>query len=151
MEEIDVAVFAFDAERRLRLVNRAGERLLDRPAERLAGRTRRGARAGRLPDGRSIARMLEAAFPGGSGPLGDPAAALPPGRCAPQPAGPVRPQPDLREEERQAWQRLIRVLGHEINNSLAPIKSIAREPARMLARNARPGRLPTPDLRGALP
>lgn len=31
----------------------------------------------------------------------------------------------LREEERQAWRRLIRVLGHEINNSLAPIKSIA--------------------------
>jgi len=31
----------------------------------------------------------------------------------------------LREEERQAWQRLIRVLGHEINNTLTPIKSIA--------------------------
>ena len=31
----------------------------------------------------------------------------------------------LRDEERQAWQRLIRVIGHEINNSLAPIKSIA--------------------------
>jgi nitrogen fixation/metabolism regulation signal transduction histidine kinase len=31
----------------------------------------------------------------------------------------------LREEERQAWQRLIRVLGHELNNSLAPIKSMA--------------------------
>ena len=31
----------------------------------------------------------------------------------------------LREEERQAWRRLIRVLGHEINNSLTPIKSIA--------------------------
>jgi nitrogen fixation/metabolism regulation signal transduction histidine kinase len=31
----------------------------------------------------------------------------------------------LREEERLAWKRLIRVLGHEINNSLAPIKSIA--------------------------
>ncbi len=31
----------------------------------------------------------------------------------------------LREEERLAWQRLIRVLGHEINNSLTPIKSIA--------------------------
>lgn len=31
----------------------------------------------------------------------------------------------LREEERVAWQRLIRVLGHEISNSLAPIKSIA--------------------------
>jgi nitrogen fixation/metabolism regulation signal transduction histidine kinase len=31
----------------------------------------------------------------------------------------------LREEERLAWERLIRVMGHEINNSLAPIKSIA--------------------------
>jgi len=31
----------------------------------------------------------------------------------------------LREEERQAWQRLVRVLGHEINNSLAPIHSIS--------------------------
>lgn len=31
----------------------------------------------------------------------------------------------LHEEERLAWGRLIRVLGHEINNSLAPIKSIA--------------------------
>jgi len=37
MEEIDVAVFAFDADRRLALVNRAGERLLDRPVERLRG------------------------------------------------------------------------------------------------------------------
>ena len=32
----------------------------------------------------------------------------------------------LRDEERSAWQRVIRVLSHEINNSLAPIKSIAR-------------------------
>jgi len=31
----------------------------------------------------------------------------------------------LREEERRAWQRLIRVLGHELNNSLTPIMSIA--------------------------
>ena len=31
----------------------------------------------------------------------------------------------LREEERLAWQRLIRVLSHEINNSLTPIKSIS--------------------------
>ena len=37
MQEIDVAVFAFDEARRLRLVNRQGERLLARPAERLLG------------------------------------------------------------------------------------------------------------------
>src|SRR4029077_11445978 len=32
----------------------------------------------------------------------------------------------LRDEERQAWQRLIRVMGHELNNSLAPIQSVAQ-------------------------
>jgi nitrogen fixation/metabolism regulation signal transduction histidine kinase len=31
----------------------------------------------------------------------------------------------LQEEEQMAWKRLIRVLGHELSNSLAPIKSIA--------------------------
>jgi signal transduction histidine kinase len=41
----------------------------------------------------------------------------------------------LREEERQAWQRLVRVLSHEINNSLAPIKSIAGSLQTLLERN----------------
>ena len=31
----------------------------------------------------------------------------------------------LREQERVAWQRLIRVIGHEVNNSLTPIRSLA--------------------------
>jgi len=44
----------------------------------------------------------------------------------------------LRDEERQAWQRLIRVIGHEINNSLAPIKSIAGSLESMLARDDMP-------------
>ncbi|HEY8535479.1 MAG TPA: HAMP domain-containing sensor histidine kinase, partial [Vicinamibacterales bacterium] len=44
----------------------------------------------------------------------------------------------LRDEERQAWQRLIRVIGHEINNSLAPIKSIAHSLERLLARDPKP-------------
>jgi signal transduction histidine kinase len=30
----------------------------------------------------------------------------------------------LRDEERRAWRRLIRVIWHELNNSLAPIKSV---------------------------
>jgi len=42
----------------------------------------------------------------------------------------------LREEERSAWQRLIRVLGHEINNSLTPIKSIAGSLQSRLTRGA---------------
>jgi two-component system, NtrC family, nitrogen regulation sensor histidine kinase NtrY len=44
----------------------------------------------------------------------------------------------LREEELLAWQRLIRVLSHEINNSLAPIKSIAGSLTALLARTPRP-------------
>lgn len=46
----------------------------------------------------------------------------------------------LREEERLAWERLIRVLGHEINNSLTPIKSIAGSlRGRLAALNDVPG------------
>jgi signal transduction histidine kinase len=44
----------------------------------------------------------------------------------------------LSEEERQAWQRLIRVLSHEINNSLAPIKSIAQSLVDLVRRDQLP-------------
>ena len=44
----------------------------------------------------------------------------------------------LREEERNAWQRLVRVLGHEMNNSLAPIKSIAGSLETLLRRDPPP-------------
>ena len=47
----------------------------------------------------------------------------------------------LREEELQAWQRLVRVLGHELNNSLTPIKSIAESLASISERDAARGRL----------
>lgn len=38
----------------------------------------------------------------------------------------------LGQEERRAWQRLIRVLSHELNNSLAPIASLAGSLASLL-------------------
>ena len=44
----------------------------------------------------------------------------------------------MREEERQAWQRLLRVLGHELNNSLAPIKSIGGSLGELLHREPLP-------------
>ena len=47
----------------------------------------------------------------------------------------------LRAEERQAWQRLVRVLGHEINNSLGPIHSIAETLRQGLATSPRPATL----------
>src|SRR5262249_3502557 len=44
----------------------------------------------------------------------------------------------LSEQELQAWQRLVRVLGHELNNSLAPIKSIAGSLVAIIGRDPLP-------------
>src|SRR5690242_2307013 len=66
MAELDVAIFAFDHEERLRLVNRAGELLLDQPAERLLGRTAQQAGLTAYIEGESP-RTVDANFPGGSG------------------------------------------------------------------------------------
>jgi nitrogen fixation/metabolism regulation signal transduction histidine kinase len=125
MEEIDVAIFTFDNENKLRLVNRAGERLLARPLERLLGFTagELGLR-GCLED--ESVRTMELSFPGGSGRWGMRRGSF---RQAGLPHHLVVLSDlsrALRDEERQAWQRLIRVMGHELNNSLAPIQSVAQ-------------------------
>lgn len=137
MVEIDVAVFTFDGARMLRLVNRAGERLLAQSAEQLLGRTADDLGLAPCLEGASP-RIEDVAFRGGSGRWevrrttfrqeGRPHQLLVLSDVS---------QP-LRDEERQAWQRLIRVIGHEINNSLAPIKSIAGSLESMLARDTMP-------------
>ncbi len=124
VEEIEVPLFAFDPDEVLRLVNSAGERLLQQPSARLLGRTAEdiglaGCLAVRsealvaLPSNRIGGRWLvrrstfrQKGVPHSLIVLSEVSRAL-------------------REEERNAWHRLIRVLGHELNNSLAPIKSIA--------------------------
>jgi two-component system, NtrC family, nitrogen regulation sensor histidine kinase NtrY len=124
MNEIDVAVFAFDGERRLRLVNRAGERLMAQNAERLLAKTAEELGLQECLEGES-ARTLEKNFPGQSGRWGFRRSVF---RQEGKPHYLVvlaDLSRALREEERQAWQRLVRVLGHELNNSLAPICSIA--------------------------
>ena len=134
--ELDAPVFAFDQGETLRLVNPAAERVFSLVAERDLGRTARELKlqmlldesdqgiiqldsapqqpriVSRLP-ARAPSRWMvrRSSFRQEGVPhtlilLSDVSAAL-------------------REEERIAWRRLIRVLGHEISNSLAPIKSIA--------------------------
>jgi nitrogen fixation/metabolism regulation signal transduction histidine kinase len=138
MDEIDVAVFAFDEELKLRVVNRAAERLVDQAAERMRGRTAQALGLEVFLDGDQL-RIFDGAFPG-----------------APRGRWEIRRSTfrqgglphqllvisdvsrTLREEELAAWQRLIRVLSHEINNSLAPIKSIAGSLISMLQRPKRP-------------
>jgi nitrogen fixation/metabolism regulation signal transduction histidine kinase len=124
MEEIDVAVFAFDSDDKLRLTNRAGERLLAVAAPQLLHRSARELGLAECLASESP-RVIEATFPGGSGrweirPSVFRQTGLPHRLLVI--ADVSRP---LREEERQAWQRLIRVIGHELNNSLAPIQSIS--------------------------
>ncbi len=137
VEHIDSAIFAFDERGRLRLVNRAGERLLARPGEQLLGRTAAdlGLEAFLIGDDTRIAEVV---LPGGHGRFRI-------RRTAVREAGVPHVllsmsdlSRTLREEERQAWQRILRVLSHELNNSLAPIRSIAGSLASILSREPLP-------------
>jgi PAS domain S-box-containing protein len=138
MEEIDVAAFTFDEGGTLKSANRGGQRLLGRSADDLVGKN--ASELGLQPclEGETP-RLMEHAFTGQGGRwelrrsvfresglphhlvvLSDLTRAL-------------------RQEERQAWQRLVQVLRHEINNSLAPIQSLAGTMRRIITRKPRPG------------
>jgi two-component system nitrogen regulation sensor histidine kinase NtrY len=125
IEEIDLAIFTFDHETKLRLVNRAGERLLGRPLERLLGSTAEELGLAGSLNGES-ARTMELVFPGASGRWSMRRGSFRQGGLPHQLVVLSDLSRTLRDEERQAWQRLIRVLGHELNNSLAPIQSVAQ-------------------------
>jgi len=124
MGEIDVAILVFDPTGRLRLANRAAERLLAAPIERLVGSDASELGLADCLEGEP-ARTVERDFPGGSGRFGVRRATVREGGLPHELLVVANLSSALREEERLAWQRLIRVLGHELNNSLAPIKSIA--------------------------
>jgi len=124
VDEIEAPLFAFDPASALVLVNPAGEHLLRQAKARMLGRNVRELSLEQClsADNESVvelnlngsqARWLlrrssfrQSGVPHTLVVLSDVSRAL-------------------REEERRAWQRLIRVLGHELSNSLAPIKSIA--------------------------
>ncbi len=139
--EIEVAIFAFDGDQRLRLVNRAGERLLDRPAEQLLSRTATDLGMADCLEGEA-ARTLQRGFPGSGANdfrrFGMRRGTFREGGKPHQLLVLADLSRALREEERLAWQRLVRVLGHELNNSLTPIKSIADSLETLLERNPRP-------------
>lgn len=136
MEEIEVAVFAFDDEDCLRLVNRAGERLLGHPVERLLGRTAEDLGLAECLRGEP-SRIMEVVFPGSVGRWDLRRGTFRQGGLPHQLIVLSDLSRALREEERQVWQRLIRVLGHELNNSLAPIKSLAGSMENILNREPR--------------
>ncbi len=129
MEEIDVAVFAFDGPaadgaRQLRLVNRAGERLLGKHSEQIVGSEAASLGLAEFLEGES-ARTVQRTFAIGPGRWSVTRSQFREGGLPHQLLVVSDLTRALREEELKAWQRLVRVLGHEFNNSLAPIQSIA--------------------------
>ena len=123
VEEVDIPIFAFDPANKLRLVNSAGQKLLQRRSAQLIGRASSdlGLEDALTCENETLVDLhfssnarwfvrrssfRQQGVPHTLVVLSDVSRAL-------------------REEERRAWQRLIRVMGHELNNSLAPIKSIA--------------------------
>jgi PAS domain S-box-containing protein len=136
IEGIDVAVLTFDEAGHLRLVNRASERLLARTRDEVLGKAARELELEELLEG-PAPRRLTRTFAREGGPYelrrmtfrkeGRPhtLVVLPDLRLA------------LREQEREAWRRLVRVLGHEINNSLAPIQSFAESLREMVVKGPR--------------
>ena len=137
MDEIDVAILAFDDQQKLRLFNNRAQQLFDTPDSALQGRIADELGLGGVLEGESP-RILELSLPGGLG------------RWELR-RGEFRLQGQshqlvvlsdltraLRSEEHQAWKRLVQVLRHEINNSLAPIHSLADSLRNLLSRDPRP-------------
>jgi nitrogen fixation/metabolism regulation signal transduction histidine kinase len=137
MAEMEVGIFAFDAQQQLVLVNRCGERLLNQAAGDLLHR--RADALGLHEALHTAASLADLSFPGGAGRFEVRRTKFWQGGVPHELLVLSDLSQPLRAQERDAWKRLIRVIGHELNNSLAPIKSIAGSLESLL------GRTPEPD------
>jgi two-component system, NtrC family, nitrogen regulation sensor histidine kinase NtrY len=135
--DVDIAVFAFDAALRLRIVNKAGESLLGGTSVALQGRSAvELGLAGMLAQ--ESGRIVAHVFPGGGGRWEIRRRSFREGGKPHELLVISELSRALREEERQAWQRIVRVIGHELNSSLAPIKSMAGTVRKLITREPLP-------------
>jgi len=137
MAEIDVAIFAFDARHRLVLVNRFGERLLGREVQELLGQEAEALGLDQALGDSTAVQDLR--FAGGAGRWEIRRTRFWQGGVAHELLVMADLSQPLREQEQEAWKRLIRVISHELNNSLAPIKSIAGSLESLMAQASLPG------------
>jgi len=135
--DVDIALFAFDGDGRLRLVNRAGAELFRQTRDELRNLSARELGLAEMlvePSGRIVSHQ----FPSGGGRWEIRRRSI---REAGRPLDLLvitDVSRALREEERQAWRRLVRVMGHELNSSLTPIKSMAATLRKLVARDPLP-------------
>jgi PAS domain S-box-containing protein len=134
----DIGIFAFDRADRLKLVNPAGARLLGAAPAELLGRKIPQLQAERPED---FTAIVTREFPARSGRFELRQRRFREGGLDHRLVSIADLSHALREEERLAWHRLIRVLGHEVNNSLTPMKSVAATLRELLVRDSR-----SPDL-----
>jgi two-component system, NtrC family, nitrogen regulation sensor histidine kinase NtrY len=122
--EIDAAIFAFGGDGRVQLVNPAGARLLGLEREQILGRTREELGLDAMLESQNRLAVRRGSFRE-KGAEHELLVVSDVSR-------------ELRAEELLAWQRLVRVLTHELNNSLAPIKAIASSLEQTIAANVDP-------------
>lgn len=142
MAELDVAVLAFDGSERLRLVNPTAARLFGQPVDALLGQSADSLRCRNLIT-LQAPRILSLSFPRASGRWEARRSTFRQEGLSHHLIVMSDVSIALREEERQAWRRLIRVISHELNNSLTPIKSIAKSLSQLQSRS---GSVPGDDL-----
>lgn len=123
LAEIDVVVLAFDGEGIIRLANRAAGELLRRRPETLVGLSAAEIGVADLVEGPAVASE-SFAFPARSGRWQVMRETFRDGGRQFRLLVVTDLSQALRDEERRAWRKLIRVIWHELNNSLAPIKSV---------------------------
>ncbi|HWO10297.1 MAG TPA: HAMP domain-containing sensor histidine kinase [Polyangiaceae bacterium] len=136
MEEVDVVVLAVDARGRVKLANAEAARVLERSAEALLLEPIANLGLAELFEGPAARTVKDVPKLPGRWELRRGAFRL---SGEPHTLLVLSDVSDaLRDEERDAWKRLIRVMGHEINNSLAPIHSVADSLQRLVADPAPP-------------
>ncbi len=123
LSEVDVAVFAFDGDERIRLVNRAAGALLRRHPDALMGLSAADIGFESLLEGPPVSSESHT-FPGRAGRWQVMREVFHEAGRQFRLLVVTDLSQALRDEERRAWRRLIRVIWHELNNSLAPIKSV---------------------------
>ncbi len=137
MAEIDLALFGFDSDHRLQMLNDSAQRLLGRESGQLHGRLAVELGLAECLEG-PTPRVVDLAFPGGLGRWQLRRGTYREGGVLRQLVFLSDLTRTLHEEERLAWKRLVQILRHEISNSLTPIQSVAESLQALRSRQPRP-------------
>jgi two-component system, NtrC family, nitrogen regulation sensor histidine kinase NtrY len=137
MGQIDVAMFGFDNNQRLQLINEKGRQLLGRGPEKSMGCTISELGLAHCLEG-PTPRIMDLALPGALGRWELRRGNYRDKGVSHQLLFLSDLTRTLHEEERLAWKRLIQILRHEIGNSLTPIQSVAGSLQTLIQRQPRP-------------